>query len=794
MPSSNSGRRPVKRVRTVHPALGPIRRISADLTPPAATNPTLHQESVERLQRFLKRHADKCGRLAGETLPAEADATLPPKPRLDWSGRGTFHVPADGGEWFLHPSASAALHRALDRFIRAELPPYSAADSSIECMQHCLGQAAALREAGAEAIARWVEAHDDHLRAWLRPPLIRETHYCITLDLVPEEFYVEIAASKDQHSEWVRLYGIDLIEAGPGRAGYSEPLTIEFLRENPYLMLDTRFLPRPLIARLLDGLDNLDEQLDGLLVHGDNFRAMRLLEPRYRQAIDCIYTDPPYNTGGRSLPYPDRYTRSDWLTMMDNRLRAAYRWLKPGAACWISIDENEQAALELLLADIFRPEEFVATLIWEAGRKNDSKLISVSHEYMLCYVKGLGDPPHRRLRWRVRKDGIDEIDAKARVLVRQCRKDYRQASRRLRHWLAGLPDNHPAKRHRHYCCVDERGVYHPGNISWPGGGGPTYEVVHPVTRRPCKVPSRGWMYPSAERMAEAIAGGLVHFGDDETRVPCAKVYLHANEHHAPNSVFYRDGRAAMKRLRDILGGERFANPKDERIIAERLAFSAPKNATVLDLFAGSGAAAHAVIDLNRRDAGRRRYVLMEMGDSFDAVLRTRIQRIVYSQCWKRGRPLDRDGVSHAFKYIRLSPFAGCANQAGVPPEAFTDPTGAAAAGLDLIETFNHLLGLRVRRIHAHDRATMRAVEATAPNGDGVLVVWQTGSRSPRARRERLSAWSRANRGMLARARIVYLNGPLEGIDHPRLESIEAEFGRRMASLSQVQCPEVIAGG
>jgi adenine-specific DNA-methyltransferase len=322
----------------------------------------------------------------------------------------------------------------------------------------------------------------------------------------------------------------------------------------------------------------------------------------------------------------------------------------------VSIDENEQAALELLLSEVFSPEDFVASMVWEAGRKNDSKLISVSHEYMLCYVKDLAQPGQNRLTWRVRKAGIDEIHARARFLVRRCSGDYQKASMYLRRWLAGLPDNHPARRHRHYCCVDEHGVYHAGNISWPGGGGPTYEVLHPVTRKPCKIPSRGWMYPSNERMRQAIGDGLVHFGADETKVPCAKVYLKSNEHHAPNSVFYRDGRAAMKRLRDVLGADLFSNPKDEMVIAEYIGAAMPSDGTVLDFFAGSGTTAHAVMQLNRVDGGRRRYILCEISDAFDVVLRTRIQRLAYSRQWKRGLPVDRGGESHLCKYVRLESF------------------------------------------------------------------------------------------------------------------------------------------
>ena len=116
----------------------------------------------------------------------------------------------------------------------------------------------------------------------------------------------------------------------------------------------------------------------------------------------------------------------------------------------------------------------------------------------------------------------------------------------------------------------------------------------------------------------------------------------------------------MKRLRHVLGADCFCNPKDEMLIADRIRFSSPPNATILDPFAGSGSTAHAVILLNRADAGRRRYILIESGPAFDAILRTRIQRVAYATKWKHGRPQARDGVSHAFKYLRLELYADCA--------------------------------------------------------------------------------------------------------------------------------------
>lgn len=121
-----------------------------------------------------------------------------------------------------------------------------------------------------------------------------------------------------------------------------------------------------------------------------------------------------------------------------------------------------------------------------------------------------------------RKQGIEDIYKEAEKLKKQYGTDYEAMSAALEGWYKTLPVNHPARNHSHYSCIDEVGIYFPSDISWPGGGGPKYEVLHSVTKKPVRVPNRGWVYPSKERMDEVIAQGLVHFGKDETSVPCKK--------------------------------------------------------------------------------------------------------------------------------------------------------------------------------------------------------------------------------------------------------------------------------
>lgn len=354
-----------------------------------------------------------------------------------------------------------------------------------------------------------------------------------------------------------------------------------------------------------------------ILIEGDNLEALTALAYTHEGKIDVIYIDPPYNTGNKDFVYNDQfvdkedsYRHSKWLSFMSKRLRIAKWLLSDKGVIFISIDDNEQAQLKLLCDEIFGGNNFIATLIWAAGRKNDSKHVSISHEYILCYVCSIEYLKQNNIVWKEKKQGIEDIYKAATTIKRKCANDYKMMSNCLKEWYKTLPDNHPAKNHSHYNCIDERGIYFPSDISWPGGGGPKYTILHPITHKPVKIPNRGWVYPTKERMDEIISMGLVHFGEDENSVPCKKTYLSENEYSTPYSVFYQDGRAATKRLRNLMGYAAFQNPKDEEILQNLLSFSSTKESTILDFFAGSGTTLHATMQLNAEDGGKRKCILV----------------------------------------------------------------------------------------------------------------------------------------------------------------------------------------
>lgn len=382
---------------------------------------------------------------------------------------------------------------------------------------------------------------------------------------------------------------------------------------------------------------------ENLIIEGENLEVLKLLSTAYREKIKCIYIDPPYNTGN-DFVYRDNYSQdknaywedagitekglkidtntetdgryhSNWLNMMYSRLLIARQLLREDGVFFISIDDNEAHNLRKLCDEVLGAENFIGQLVWTGGRKNDSKFISTSHEYVITYAKNIEVQKEQIGEWRLRKKGLDEIYSQYEKLKSVHKNNYSQIEIELKEWFKNLPNSNPSKAHKHYSCVDENGIYFPDNISWPGGGGPNYEVLHPNTNKPVIVPSRGWLFSDPEKMKSLIAENKVHFGSDENSVPCLKSYLKDRERQVPFSVFYQDGRASTKRLRNLMGGDYFEHPKDELILKEFFEFCTDKEDIILDFFGGSGTTGQAVMELNKEDNGNRKFILVQIPET-----------------------------------------------------------------------------------------------------------------------------------------------------------------------------------
>ncbi|MGB7291015.1 MAG: DNA methyltransferase [Thermodesulfobacteriota bacterium] len=444
---------------------------------------------------------------------------------------------------------------------------------------------------------------------------------------------------------------------------------------------------------------------ENLFIEGDNLEVLKLLQKAYFERIKMIYIDPPYNRGN-DLIYRDNFTaplksylqqtgqidsegnklqtnpetsgryHSDWLSMTYPRLKLSCSLLKEEGVIFVSIDDHEMHHLRMVMDEIFGEENFIAVMVWEGALKNDSALVSISHDYIVCYARNLDKLKLHDGNWRTRKEGIDSIYKKVDELKEQYGSDYDKISESLKEWYSSIGKKHQAWFHRHYNKVDKKGVYFPSDISWPGGGGPTYEVLHPKTRKPVRVPARGWVYPSKQRMQEAISEERVDFGEDETKVPTLKRYLHETEGQVLPSVFYQDRRAAMQRLRSILGSDIFENPKDEAVIEKLIQVTTNENDIVLDFFAGSGSTAQAVLQLNQAGERNVKFILVQLPEPTDPqsnahtagyktiadIAKARIRRVVKGY-GKNPQPIDA-----GFKVFKLGESNYIENQFEFDPE------------------------------------------------------------------------------------------------------------------------------
>ena len=405
--------------------------------------------------------------------------------------------------------------------------------------------------------------------------------------------------------------------------------------------------------------------------------ALKALLPRYAGRIKCIYIDPPYNTGKEGWVYNDNVNspqakawleknspvdvedmeRHDkWLFMMWPRLHLLRELLTEDGAIFISIDDNEVHRLRAIMDEIFDAKEifpngnFVGQFIWAARIKNNSRLFSNSHDYILCYLKNHKYLNEQQTTWRVRKQGLENVYKKHAELKREHGQDFSKIEKELAAWFRGLSDADPTKRHKDYRYVDNRGPYSSTSTSPPVSGKDRYAVMHPITNKPCTVPINGWRYIQ-QTMNELIADDRIIFGTDEKTVLRRKLYLKETEYETPYSVFYKDAQGATQRLNRLLGNV-FPFPKDEGILKLIFEAATGPNDIILDSFAGSGTTAHAVLDLNKEDGGNRKFILVECEDYADNITAERVRRIINGVENATDQAL-REGFGGTFTYCSL---------------------------------------------------------------------------------------------------------------------------------------------
>ena len=411
------------------------------------------------------------------------------------------------------------------------------------------------------------------------------------------------------------------------------------------------------------------ETTQNLMIEGDNLEVLKLLQKSYAGTVKLIYIDPPYNTG-KDFIYPDDYrdnirnylaitgqidkenqrlssnTESSgrfhtaWLNMIFPRMMAARNLLRADGILVASVDDTELPNLRRLLDEIFGEENFIATLVYDRNRKNDARYFSVGHEYMLVYFKNEQILSDEKIILRGQKEGVDELREVFDRLRTQNADHWEKVREGILEYYATFEQDDPRIPLARFRKVDEKGPYRDdGNINWPGGNGPRYAVVHPITKRPCKQPVSGWRYPTPQRFWEEVENGRIIFGPDETTVPRVRTNIFESADQVMVSVHYSYAQTSSNQFNALFDGKRvFDNPKPVNDLGTLISYFCGPDDLIVDFFAGSGTTGHAVLSENAARGTQRRYLLVQLPEKLTP--RNSAQKIAIEFLGEIGRPLN----------------------------------------------------------------------------------------------------------------------------------------------------------
>lgn len=653
-------------------------------------------------------------------------------------------------DYFIHKDLGGFLHRELDFYIKNEVMRLDDIENAeAPVVEGYLAKIKVLRKVAGKLIDFLAQLENFQKKLWLKKKFVVETNYCLTLDRVPETLYAEVAANEAQCEEWVKLFAIDEIQDGLRGLGSLQPLTVDSLKANNKLVLDTRFFDAGFKARLLASIEDFDAQCDGLLVHSENFQALNLLQERCREQVKCVYIDPPYNTEqdrqqGKFI-YKDSYENSTWSSMMYDRMDVMKRLQNSESSFFVSTDENELHRLVHLVED--SDLKYHGLFTWRRTRTGGH--LSKTFNQLSDYIVISTTTDNMRLYGGQADEDESQPLTKSTNTIKKI--IFPPKSIKFLNFENGtIPEgtrgtgNSPVSVEKPIDVVAHFNIHEvvlTGPFVWtqPKLDHELSCGASIVIKKIANLNPRFFRKPEGHKPFPSLADGKFDVGTNE------------------------DGSEILRSL--FSEGTESSYPKPvrllEKVVQAKAAFD--NNCVVLDYFAGSGTTGHAVINLNREDGGKRKYILVEMADYFDTVLKPRIAKVVYASDWKDGKPTARNtGISHCFKYIRLESYEDTLNNLRLDPnpqrtkaiaatpslledytlrymldvetrgsqsllniDAFADPTAYTldvkkpgtdeyvTRAVDLIETFNYLIGLRV--LHTSAPQTFQATFTRIPD-------------------------------------------------------------------------------
>lgn len=635
-------------------------------------------------------------------------------------------------DYFIHKDLRGFLSRELDFYIKSEVMHLDDLDTDHEeRVETYLAKVKAIKRVGKIIIDFLAQIEDFQKKLWLKKKFVVETNWCMTLDKVDESFWQEIIENNDQINEWIALYAIDEAE------GWTNPPSVDFLRQNQNLIIDTKHFSNSFKERLIASIDNLDTQTNGLLINSENFQALSSIRNRYYNCINTCYVDPPYNTDASEILYKNNYKHSSFLSLLENRLSSVIPLLSLNGILAVAIDDAELDKLIPLMDNLFAKKAGIAVVRSNPQSRKTKGKFSPQHEYCLFYTvledtapKSIGYSEGKLKRYPL----VDSIGHYSWMnFIRAGNNDLRTDRPKLYYPIAVSNDD--SLRILDMKWNDSLQEY---ELLEPTCEGEV--LVYPIKKQNGEIIEKNWQR-GHERMKQEIPLGeyRVRRSDDGISIDFK---TRMDENAMPTTWWdkneYASANYAPTEIKELFGNKPFDFAKALQLVIDSLCACGANNeeSIVLDFFAGSGTTGHAVLNLNREDKASRKYILVEMGEYFNSVTKPRIQKVVYASDWKDGKPQNRNtGVSQIIKYMTLESYEDALSNIQLDDEthgmlglfsdnymihymldlesrgsllnldAFRDPFSykmkitekneCKEREVDVVETFNYLIGLTV---------------------------------------------------------------------------------------------------
>ncbi|WP_413284209.1 DNA methyltransferase [Vibrio sp. MA40-2] len=674
----------------------------------------------------------------------------------------TTYTQRNTADYFIHKNLGEFLNNELDFYIKNEVMNLDNIQNAdvFANVEKQLRMIQCLRSIAQDLITFLAQLENFQKKLWEKKKFVTSVSYHISIDKLDDCFFVEICNNELQWEQWLELGFTD-----------GQDRTVDFIKCNTSLIIDTSLFSDSFQQKVLNSIDDVADNIDGVLINSDNYAALKLIKKSVENKVKNIFIDPPYNTGDDGFLYKDHYKSSSWLSMIEKRFDQGVELLSEDGIIFTSIGDEEQEYLSSLIRQNYGKENLISTLIWEKKKKGSflSGNVAKMKDYILCTTK-----EHSKFNGLIGEIATNEetypcVNAsnprELRVIKPGILSKFRENDYFLAKGSTISAGNMTLVLHSDLVIKDKtldseliiegNWRYSQDNMSKFAATGDLYITQDLYLRRIVREPRYKRMKDLLPRLGNAGEGDFRSYDVNNL----SKFGWGTNED-------------ANDELHQLLNTQYAASyPKPAKLLTLLLSSSRHKEGIWLDYFAGSGTTGHAVMNLNRVDGNKRKFYLVEQGEYFNEVLRKRIIKNMFSSDWKQGKAESSDSLSQIIKVVKLESYEDTLNNIAlikreqgklfsewdekikedylinymldvesktslINIDSFYSPfkyelnISADSAGaterknIDLVETFNYLLGLHVKTIESNvDRGYVR-VEGSLPNGERALVLWR----------------------------------------------------------------------